>query len=61
MSLHEFVHIIAPPLTVSCSPILLLLGVLKAWQTLSVYKDMSVPCWAEGSDSSRFRIFQWRP
>jgi hypothetical protein len=50
MSLHEFVYIIAPPLTVSCSPILIFLGVLKAWQRLSVYKDMSVPCWAEGSD-----------
>jgi hypothetical protein len=50
MSLYEFVYIIAPPLTVSCSPILLLLGVLKAWQRLSVSKDISVPCWAEGSD-----------
>ena len=50
MSLHEFVYIIAPPLTVSCSPILILLGVLKAWQRLSVSKEISVPCWAEGSD-----------
>ena len=50
MSLHEFVTIIAPPLTASCSPILVLLGALKAWQALSVFKDTSVPCWAEGSD-----------
>ena len=50
MSLHACVHIIAPPLTVSCSRILLPLGVLQAWQRLSVSKDMSVPCWAEGSD-----------
>ena len=49
MSLQEFVSIIAPPLTVSCSPILLL-GVRKAWQRLSVSKEISVPCWAEGSD-----------
>jgi hypothetical protein len=50
MSLHEFVHIILPPLTVSCSPILVFLGALKAWQRLSIDKDMSVPCWAEGSN-----------
>ena len=49
MSLHEFVSSIAPPLTVSCSPILLL-GVRKAWQRLSVSTEISVPCWAEGSD-----------
>lgn len=50
MSFHELLMIIAPPLSVSCSPILVLLGALKAWQELSVSKDMSVPCWAEGSD-----------
>jgi hypothetical protein len=50
MSLYEFVHIIAPPLSMSCSPILVFLGALKAWQELSVYKDVSAPCWAEGSD-----------
>jgi hypothetical protein len=50
MSLHEFVHIVAPPLSVSCTPILLVLGVLKAWQELAMYKDVSAPCWAEGSD-----------
>lgn len=50
MSLHEFVHSIAPSLAVSCSPILILLGALKAWQRLCVSKDMSMPCWAEGSD-----------
>jgi hypothetical protein len=50
MSFHEFLTIIALPLTMSCTPILGLLGVVKAWQALSVYKDMSLPCWAEGSD-----------
>lgn len=50
MSLHEFVTIIAPPLTASCSPILVFLGALKAWQELSRDEDISLPCWAEGSD-----------
>jgi hypothetical protein len=49
--IHELLAILTPPLTVSRGPILLLLGVCKAWQTLSGDEDVSsVPCWAEGDD-----------
>ncbi len=49
--IHELLAILAPPLAVSCGPILVLLGGLKAWQRLSREKDLSsVPCWAERND-----------
>ena len=49
MPIHELLAILTPPLTVSCGPILLLLGAHKAWQTLAREMDFSsVPCWAEG-------------
>ena len=51
MSPYELLAILALPLAVSCGPIVICLGIIKAWQMLSKEKDISsVPCWAEGSD-----------